>query len=284
MGKPLCIVFLLFICSINFANAQSEKTDSAITLLPHNRIFPVIYLDPLECQTSGGSYFLNQEDKNLSLYSTVNLGFTKPIISHTGKTVSWEINFGTAIFTQFDLIKREDDSYLAGLINNDFKISADYSLKKNNNIFKLRVFHLSSHLGDDYIARNPDSTTNDKSENYEQIDLTYLRINGANYWYAGVGEIYTKYVFRERFSMQAGGLLNFRKTNPVNFFTSADIKVLAENDFIPDIRTALGINFSRKSDSLFRLWLEYYNGMLPYSTIDYGRVNWFGLALAINIK
>jgi hypothetical protein len=216
--------------------------------------------------------------------STVNLGFTIPVLSHKGKSVSWELNFGTAIFTQFDLIKKEDGTYLAGLINNDYKISVDYSLRKDKNIFRLRIFHLSSHLGDDYIARNPDSTINDKSQNYEQIDFTYLRANGANYWYAGIGEIYTKYVFRERFSMQAGGLLNFGEPKPVNFFASANVKLLAENDFIPDIRTALGVNFNRKSESKFRLWLEYYSGKLPYSTIDYGRVNWIGLALAINLK
>jgi hypothetical protein len=284
MGKHLFFALLFYLVLNNSISAIPDKQDSTLTWLSGKRIFPVIFLDPLECQTGGGSYFLSQEEKNLSLYSTVNLGFTKPIISHTGKSVSWELNFGTAIFTQFDLIKREDGSYLAGLINNDYKISLDYSLKKNKNIFKLRIFHLSSHLGDDYIARNPDSTVNDKSENYEQIDLTLLRFFGTNYLYAGVGEIYTPYVFRERFSMQAGGLLNFGSSKPVSFFTSANIKLLAENDFIPDVRTALGINFNRKSESIFRIWLEYYNGQLPYSTIDYGRVNWLGMALAINLK
>jgi hypothetical protein len=284
MGKLSFIALLILFCNISLVSADFESKDSTIRWLPGNRIAPAIFLDPLECQTSGGSYFLSQDEKNLSLYSTVNLGFTKPIIAHTGKSFSWELNFGTAIFTQFDLIKREDGSYLAGLINNDYKISVDYSLKKNKNIFKLRIFHLSSHLGDDYIARNPDSTTNDKSENYEQIDLTYLRENGANYWYVGVGEIYTPYVFRERFSMQAGGLLNFGSPKPVSFFTSANIKLLAENNYIPDVRTALGINFNRKSEPLIRIWLEYYTGQLPYSTLDYGRVNWLGMAMLIVIK
>jgi hypothetical protein len=283
MGKHLFFALLFSLVVNNSISAIPDNRDSTLHWLPGNRIFPVIFLDPLECQTSGGSYFLSQEEKNLSLYSTVNLGFTKPIISHTGKAVSWELNFGTAIYTQFDLIKRDDGSYLAGLINNDYKISVDYSLRKNKNIFKLRIFHLSSHLGDDYIARNPDRTVNDKSENYEQIDMTWLRLIGTNYLYAGVGEIYTPYVFRERFSMQAGGLLNFGAPKPVSFFTSANIKLLAENDFVPDVRTAFGMNFNRKSESIFRIWFEYYSGQLPYSTIDYGRVNWIGFGLSLNL-
>jgi hypothetical protein len=283
MGKLLIVGLLCIFCTEEFSIAYTARNDSTLAVFPGNRIFPVIFLDPLECHTGGGSYFLSQEEKNLSLYSTVNLGFTKPVISHKGQSFSWELNFGTAIFTQFDLIKREDGTFLAGLINNDYKISVDYSLKKNKNVFKLRIFHLSSHLGDDYIARNPDSAINDKSENYEQIDLTWLRLNGANYWYAGIGEIYTPYAFRERFSMQAGGLLNFGELKPVNFFTSANIKLLAENNFVPDIGTALGVSFNRKSESAFRIWMEYYTGQLPYSTLDYGRVNWIGFGLSINL-
>jgi len=276
--------FVLLFCSGTFSSANSERKDSTIIFFPSVKIFPVVFTDPIECQTSGGSYFLSQKGKNLSLYSTVNLGFTKPVISHTGKSVSWEVNFGTAIFTQFDLIKKEDGSFLAGLINNDYKVSIDCSLRKNKNLLKFRIFHLSSHLGDDYIERNQGNAINDKSENYEQADITYMRVTKANYWYAGAGEIYTKYVFRKRFSIQGGGLLNFGEQKLINFFTSANVKLLAENDFAPDIRTAFGVNFNRKSESVFRLWAEYYNGQLPYSTIDYGRVTWTGLGLSISFK
>lgn len=273
------MIFLFYVSTFSYGNSESK--DSTFVFFPGNKIFPVIFPDPIECQTSGGSYFLSQKGKDLSLYSTVNLGFTKPVISHTGKSVSWELNFGTAIFTQFDLIKRQDRSYLAGLINNDYKVSIDFSIKKYKNLLKFRIFHLSSHLGDDYIERNPGNAVNDKSENYEQADLTYMRINKANYWYAGAGEIYTKYVFRKRFSIQGGGLLSFGENKPINYFTSMNVKLLAENDFAPDLRTVFGVNFNRNSESVFRIWAEYYNGQLPYSTIDYGRVNWTGLGLSI---
>jgi hypothetical protein len=283
MRRLSFISLLLIYCTNIFPRAVNEGKDSTISFFPAKRVSPVIFLDPIECQTSGGSYFLSQKGKNVSLYSTVNLGFTKPIISYSGKSVSWELNFGTAIFTQFDLIKREDGSYLAGLINNDYKISVDYSLKKDKNILKFRIFHLSSHLGDDYIGRNQGNAANDKSENYEQADITYLRSNSNNYWYASAGEIYTKYVFRKRFSLQGGGLFNFAKPKPINYFTSINVKLLAENDFAPDLRAVYGVNFNRKSESLFRIWAEYYTGHLPYSTIDYGRVTWMGLGLSINL-
>lgn len=264
-------------------HANSDKRDSALIFFPQTRLFPSVFLDPLECQTNGGSYFLFRKENDLSLYSTVNLGFTKPLIVKHGESVSWEINFGAATFTQFDLIREADGTYLAGLLNNDYKISADLGIKKNHNLFRFRVFHISSHLGDDYMLRHNDSVTNDKSVNYEQVDLTWLRQKGSDYLYAGVGEIYTRYAFRQRFSLHGGGLLNFGKPNKVNLFTSVNIKLFAENNFKPDIRSAIGVVFNRKSEPLFRIWMEYYSGRLPYSTLEYGRVNWLGLAIWINL-
>ena len=279
ISLPLFII--LFIT--NSSKIFSGPPDSTISFFPENRIYPVIFLDPLECQIMSGSYLLSQSGKNLSLYSTVNMGFTLPVIAGRGKKVAWELNFGTAIFSQFDLIKKDDGTCLAGLMNNDFKLSGDLTIRKNNNLLRLRTYHLSSHLGDDYLQRYSDTLTNDKSANYEQADLTYMGKYGNNYWYAGAGYIYTIHVFRERFSILSGGVLNFREENPVSYFTGIDIKILAENDFYPDIRTAFGINLNRKSEPLIRIWAEYCSGKLPYSTIDYGRVNWFGMAMALNI-
>lgn len=278
-------LFLFFYTVFNISSDYvSAQTDSTLVFFPETRIYPVVFLDPLECQIMGGSYFLFSPENNTSLYSTVNMGFNKPVFGKKGEKISWELNFGTAIFSQFDLIKENDGTYLAGLMNNDFKLSGDLSLRLRNNLLRLRTFHISSHLGDDYLQRHNDTLTNDKTVNYEQVDLTYMRMYGNNYWYAGTGYIYTINVFRERFSLQGGGVINFRKAKPVSYFSGLDVKSLAENDFYPDIRTASGISINRKSEPLLRIWAEYYSGRLPYSTIDYGRVNWFGMAMVLNIS
>lgn len=278
------LLSLIIFAGINIsALPLPGQNDSTILFLPCSRIYPVMFLDPLECQVIGSSSFLSQGSRNLSLYSTVNLGFSRPVIAKYGERISWEFNFGAAIFSQFDLIKRDDGSYLAGLMNNDFKLSGDYTIKQKNNLLRFRLFHISSHLGDDYLQRHSDILTNDKSANYEQADITCMRTYRDSYFYAGTGVIYTRYVFRERFSLQGGGVFNFGKIRPVRYFAGLDLKLLAENGYNPDIKTAFGINISRDYGSLLRIWMEYYSGYLPYSTIDYGRINWFGLALAVNI-
>ena len=264
-------------------SAQSSEQGTPVVFFPGQRLFPSVFLDPLECQAAGGSYFLFRKDENLSLYSNVSLGFLKPVLAGIKGKTSWEFAFGTSVFTQFDLQMKDGGTYLAGLLNSDYKLTADFSLKKKNSIIRFRLFHISSHLGDDYMLRTNDTLPNDKSVNYEQADLTWMLVKGESYIYAGFGEIYTINVFRKRFSVQAGYLLERKTEKTVSLFTSSNIRLLAENNFYPDIRLAAGISFNRKGESLARIWAEYYYGRLPYGTIDYGRLNWAGLALSMDL-
>jgi hypothetical protein len=283
MKRNLPVVIFILLNTF-LSNGRSFKSDTTLVFFSGNKLYPTIFPDPLECQISGSSCFLFRDKNNVSLYSPVNLGFTKPFLSGHLKSVSWEANFGAGTFTQFDLVRQENGRYLAGLLNNDYKVSIDFSVQKGIHLLRLRVFHVSSHLGDDYILRHNISEPNDKSQNYEQADITYLRLTGNNYWYAGAGEIYTKWVFRKRFSLNFGGLKNFGRPAPVNIFISANLKLVAENDFIPDLRTAFGINFNRRTKPMVRFWVEYYSGQLPYSTLKYGRINWAGLGMTINLQ
>jgi hypothetical protein len=281
--KRSLLTNLLFLCLLLSSKAQSILKDSSILVFPKTRLYPVVFLDPLECQIGGGSYLLSRDGSDLNLYSLVNFGFTKPILAKRSIDLSWEINFGAATFTQFDLINKDNGVYLAGLLNNDYKISLDYIVQKKSNLLKFRIFHVSSHLGDDYMLRHNDSLPNDKSVNYEQADITFLKLKRNDYWYISLGEIYTKFVFRKRFSINGGGIINYRKLKPISFFNSINVKVFAQNNFRPDIRAALGVSFNRKTESMAKIWFEYYNGQLPYSTLDYGRVSWIGLALWVNV-
>lgn len=281
--RIISFIHLLLLVSVSNIASVPYNKDSSLIFFPGNRITPVIFLDPLECQASGGSYLLFRKDRNLSLYSNVALGFQKALFAIHGNSLSFEGSLGVATFSQFDLFRKDDGSYLAGLLNNDYTLNGDLSMIKKNNILRLRLFHVSSHLGDDYMLRNNDTLPNDKSVNYEQADLTYIINKGENYFYAGVGGIYTKYAFRKRLSFQTGGLINIAEMRSSDIFTSVNAKLLAENDFIPDIRCAFGVSLNRQSESLIRIWAEYYTGKLPYSTLKYGRISWLGLALQLNL-
>ncbi len=56
---------------------------------------------------------------------------------------------------------------------------------------RLQVFHISSHFGDDYMLRNEYFEQNNKTVNYEQIDVIYLYRNIGSNYYFGMGEVST---------------------------------------------------------------------------------------------
>ena len=189
-----------------------------------------------------------------------------------------------ASYTQFEIDRIDSRTSLGGLMNNDFRIGFAAATSQNSNYIRLRFFHISSHLGDDYIIRNEIDRPNDRSQNYEQLDLTFLRKINLSFLYAGAGYIISKYVYRERFTAQIGGLYVTSKTGrKLHNFIAVDIRILEEENYNPSIRSALGINYENDKNSDLKFWIEYYNGFLPYSTINAGRISWFGLGMQISL-
>ena len=56
-----------------------------------------------------------------------------------------------AIFSQFNLDAPSDD-----LINSDFVVGPTFTLRRGNLSARFRLYHISSHLGDELILENPD--------------------------------------------------------------------------------------------------------------------------------
>jgi hypothetical protein len=92
--------------------------------------------------------------------------------------------------------------------------------------------------------------------------------------------VITPNAVRERLSAQTG--ISFRKDlnerKTMGFLCGTDVKFLEENQFSPDIRTGIGLSVGHTATPHLAFLLEYYHGQLPYSTITYGPVQWFGLS------
>lgn len=270
----------LLVSVLPLANATGGSSDPEAHLFPGKRLFPVIFTDLHECQMMGGSYVISGKNHKPDLYSVVNLGFNLPVLAFNSKGSEWEFSFGTANFSQFDLVRKNDGTMLAGLMNSDFMLSGALSVKRGNNIMRLRLFHNSSHAGDDFVLRHDGEFLNDKSANYEQADITYLRNAGRGYFYLGAGYIYTIWAYRKRGSFQAGLMQEFGQGKTINYFMSGDLHLNGENDFNPELRLTGGLLIKRDNRPLLRICAEYYTGFVPYGTIDYGKIHWLGASMA----
>ena len=61
------------------------------------------------------------------------------------------------------------------------------------------------------------------------------------------------------------------------------VKIFEENEYRPNVKTALGIEVQFDPDNPVKFLVEYYNGHLPYSTLEYQLVQLLGVGVYFNL-
>jgi len=283
MKNLLLIIILSFLKSAVLCQ-QTESENKLVDYFPNERLFPLISLDPLTCQSYGGIHFLYEKgDKKKGVFIPINLGFSKPFFGFDFKSFDLEIGLDVASYYQFEIIHIERNIFLGGLFNNDYKVGAYISTEYKNMLYRISLFHISSHLGDDYIIRNEISSRNDQSVNYEQLDITIMKKIRHVEYYLGPGYVFSPYAYRKRFSFLAGFQFDVDNQKPFHLIGGLNIKSFHQNNYYPNIRSAIGTAYYPGQKPAFRLQLEFYHGHLPYSTLEYRKITWLGISSTVNI-
>ncbi|AUD05254.1 DUF1207 domain-containing protein [Spirosoma pollinicola] len=253
--------------------------------LPKGHLFEPILLDPLEAQTYGSVLpgYWTEGQKYKGSIVPFAFGFAKPFYRRTtepGRSEEWVLDL--ASFTQFEAYH----DYTLGkarrqIINTDYKISIIYNVRRGENNYRFRVYHLSSHLGDDYIYRNQITAPSPNSVNYELLDATYSRT--VNNWrlYGGLGVVLRKTEERKPFSAQLGAFYKKQSTHAARLVGGVDIKFWQQTDFRPGIHGGIGVELGRTQNNLTFLF-EGYSGFRPYSQFEQQQTTWLGIGLYLN--
>ena len=216
------------LCSFQNLHAQEKSTE----WFAAKCVFPMLEYDLLEVQPYAGMFLLNPNEAEFEgIYIPVNLGFRKSFFQWEMLDFKFDLALGAASYTQFEIIRFDENTLRGGLLNTDFKASGFLFAAKGRSHFRMQLFHISSHLGDDYMLRNQDFDLNDKSVNYEQIDITYLYQMEKVDVYIGVGHVITPNSFRKRFMTEMGFQGNFPLKTKLDLSIGSDIKFYEENDF-----------------------------------------------------
>ncbi|GAB3952426.1 hypothetical protein GCM10028805_34420 [Spirosoma harenae] len=253
--------------------------------LPKGHLFEPILLDPLEAQTYGSvlpAYWTEGKQYAGSIVPFA-FGFAKPFYRHSSasdRAEEWVLDL--ASFTQFEAFHDPvANKARRRIMNNDYKISIIYNIRRGENNYRIRVYHLSSHLGDDYIFRNQITAPSPNSVNYELLDFTYSR-NVENWrLYGGAGIVLRKTEERKPISAQLGAFYKKPSTRAARLVGGVDIKFWQQTDFRPGIHGGVGIELGRTQNNLTFL-LEGYSGFRPYSQYEDQQTSWIGLGLYLN--
>lgn len=188
-----------------------------------------------------------------------------------------QIGIAASIFAQFDL---ETDSF--ELINADYIIALPVTFRRGGFSSRLRLYHQSSHLGDEFLlSAEPDRI----NLAFESIELILSQWFGPLRAYAG-GE----YLFNrdpsdlESGVAHAGVDLRAGVAGGTGLVASLDMKATQEQDWSPawSARGGLELNWGRDPTHpprTLRLLAEYYDGPSPYGQFYRDKLRYWGVGV-----
>lgn len=278
--KTLPLLFLAIVLalpSVVFGQPFLKRT----TLLPKDRLFQPILLDPTEAQAFGSvvAFRENNEPADL-IYLPFAFGFYKGL-ARWGNEGRSEFGFDVSAHTQFEWTFVEGVSE-RNMRNVDYRVSCLFHHRVDEwQSFRIRFFHVSSHLGDDYMIRNGISSYFPNPTNYEQLDFLWSFTEGGLRYYGGAGMVVRPETIRKRFSAQAGFFYEkgIPSKWPLGFFGGADLKLMAEHDFNPGLKVGAGLRVGEPRGHPVRFMIEFFRGNLPYSPLESSEVAWLGMGV-----
>ncbi len=251
--------------------------------LPQGHLFAPILLDALEAQT-GGSLLKRWEEGQAQkgMFAPFVVGLKKPLVRWTrDEARASELALDMGVFTQFEMFTDNRGWYRRYLYNTDYKISLLYALRRRNHAWRFRFYHLSSHLGDDYILRNGIASPYPDANNYEQFDLLYSTQLGQTRLYGGAGFVLSAAAERKQPYFQAGTLYKSPGAT-ARLVAGADLRLLAQTDYTPNLKVGLGLELGAEERRPLTLLAEFYTGKIPYSTYEERRTTWVGAGVYFN--
>ena len=183
-----------------------------------------------------------------------------------------QLSLSAAVFAQFDLGTESFD-----LLNADYLVGLPLTIRRGWFSTRLRLYHQSSHLGDEYLLREPPNRRDRENLSFESLEWILSADVGIFRAYGG-GE----YLFNrepsdlERYVVHGGAELRpaFRviplgTLGGFRLVAATDLKASQEHDWKPSFSARLGLEYDRASggDVPGRRWGffgEFYNGPSPY--------------------
>ena len=270
----LRLAALLCICLTASASRGSASPDSGgpaddggVELLPREELFDPLLADPRWPHfAASGQWYL--DDDELKRVGVPSFGESFALLGGpAGDEGRWELGLHAAVFSIFDF-----DSESFDLVNSDFLVGLTGVYRLAGFSVLARVFHQSSHLGDEFLLRSRIDRIN---LSYEVVDLLLsIEPHRAVRLYGGGGYMFHREPSDlEPFSAQGG--IEFHSPSaflgghlrPVAAF---DVQAREEAEWRPDYSARAGLQIENTalertplSGLRLQILLEYYDGRSP---------------------
>lgn len=202
-----------------------------------------------------------------------------------GDGVQFSLTAG--VFAQFDLGTESYD-----MLNADYIVGLPVTIRSGRFSSRIRLYHQSSHLGDEYLLREAPVRQDRENLGFEALEMLFSADAGPLRVYGG-GEM----LFRRepedlgRFVAHGGAELrpSFRliplgSLGGFRLVAAADVKSSQEQDWDPAISARAGLEYDRAGGTdvtarRYGIFAEFYNGPSPYGQFFREKVRLMGFGV-----
>jgi hypothetical protein len=301
MIRPVVLLACLTVLSATAAHAQSAPARCGVgspagergyVPLPRGDVFCPLVADPKAIR-SFASYLRHESGDNLADaeldIASVGIGDSFGLGRWTGRNAGdgVQLSATAGVFAQFDL---GTDSY--DLLNSDFIVGLPLTIRKGWFSTRLRLYHQSSHLGDEYLLREPPDQQDRENISFESLEWI-LSVDGGPLRVYGGGEMLFRREPEDLERYVAHGGLEFRPLARIiplgsfggfRFVAAGDVKSSEEQDWKPAISARAGLEYDRAGgeDATARrygIFAEFYTGPSPYGQFFREKVRLMGIGI-----
>lgn len=231
-----------------------------IRILPEEELFAPLLADPRQPRFSLSHQWYRTPAGKFRAGSVALGEYFGLASGFLGRSGASQIGIQAAVFALFNL-----DAPSKDLVNADYWVGLPLTYRRGAWSFLLRVYHQSSHLGDEFILGNP---------GVDRVNLSYedLEFIASHEWdrlrlYGGGG-----YIFRTSSRgpdlapkhLRAGAeYLVPRALRSWDFIAAADVQASEELDWSYSRSYQAGLRFKNPGRRQVRLMLEHFRGHSP---------------------
>ena len=245
-----------------------------VGLLPGGTLFRPLIADP-RWPHFAASYQRYLHDRQLTNVSAVSFGESFALFRDRVGATWWEVGIQAGVFAVFDLDAESKD-----LVNADYLVGVPLSARYGDWSAMFRLFHQSSHLGDEFLLRTKTERVN---LSYESVDLKVsYEFGDVLRVYGGGGYLFDQEPARlHPWSIQYGAEVispwpaRDARWRPI---AAADLQHREENDWSLDLSLRAGVQLDGVLASRnLQILIEYFKGRSPNGQFYKDKIEYLGL-------
>ena len=296
---PLAIGVLMLLAPAQHAFAQTtnaprcgtgvhEQEANGTVGFPQDQIFCPLLADPKEPRSfvswlRGTFRSLDDPSGADTTIGSVGVGDSFGLVRWNGPKGGdgFQLDLVGAIFAQFDLGAPSND-----LINADYIIGVPLTFRRNGFSIRSKIYHQSSHLGDEYLLRSEDIERENLS--FESFEFLASQELGALRIYGGGERVFHRNPQSVAAKVLHTGAELRSPRAGAQFVAGIDVKSSERHDWSVATSGRIGVQFRRARPDdhparLVTLMLEMYQGPSPYGQFFQDDISYVGVGMHFSL-